>query len=163
MNSYRITVVSSDSMEIARREASSQLKKGPGDYDRWERLHEKVKSVLGAYGTVTWDPDPLPDFYFSGDWFHENSDGYSICSSRPITGDLLRQLPPILSSHHEDAILQMNGSVPPIEGLVIFSTSREVLVAWDGLDRRDCEQRRKRTGPFWWNSGSGVDGRWSSF
>ena len=23
--------------------------------------------------------------------------------------------------------------------------------------------QRKRTGPFWWNSGSGVDGRWSSF
>ncbi len=141
MDSFRITVVSSDSMEIARSEASSQLKTGPGDFYRWERLHEKVKTVLRAYGTATWDPDPLPDFYFSGDWFHENSDGYSICSSRPITRDLLRQLPTILSSHHDDAILEMNGTEPPIEGLVIFATSKEVLVAWDGLDRRECEQR----------------------
>jgi hypothetical protein len=146
IDSRRIAIVSSDSIENAKREASAKLKAGPGDYERWEHLHENLKSVLGAYGTVTWDTDPLPDFYFSGDWFHENSDGYSICSPKPINRDLLLRLPLVLSSHHVDTILEMNGIEPPIEGLVIFATSKEVLVGWDGLDRHDCEERLRELG-----------------
>lgn len=145
-DSCRIAIVSSESMDAAKSEASSRLKAGPGDYERWERLHETVKTALGKYGTVSWDPDPLPDFYFSGDWFHENSDGYSICSSKPIRKDLLKQLPRVLASHHEDAILEMNGIEQPIEGLVIFATSTAVLIGWEGLNRTACEQRLREVG-----------------
>lgn len=141
-----ITIVSSDAIGTARAEASSRLKQGPGNYERWERLHESVKAALLEHGTVSWDPDPLPDFYFSGDWFHENSDGYSVCSSEPIKRDLLKKLPPVLASHHEDAILEMNGIEQPIEGLLIFATSKRVLVGWDGLDQNDCEKRLREIG-----------------
>ncbi|WP_144059255.1 hypothetical protein [Rhodopirellula sp. SWK7] len=145
-HSRRIAIVSSESMDIAKSEATSRLKTGPGEYERWERLHESVKSVLSEYGTVTWDPDPLPDFYFSGDWFHEHSDGYSICSSKPINKQLLDALPQVLAAHDENAILEMNGIEDPIEGLVIFATSTEVLVGWDGLDRNACEKRLRELG-----------------
>ncbi len=145
-DSFRVAIVSSESIDIAKSEASSRLKPGPGDYERWEHLHETVKSALGKFGTVSWDPDPLPDFYFSGDWFHENSDGYSICSSKPIKTDLLKQLPHVLASHHEDAILEMNGIEQPIEGLVIFATSTGVLVGWEGLDRNACERQLRELG-----------------
>ena len=145
-HSRRIAIVSSESMAIAKSEATLRLKPGPGEYERWERLHESVKSVLSEYGTVTWDPDPLPDFYFSGDWFHENSDGYSICSSKPINKPLLDALPQVLAAHDENAILELNGIEAPIEGLAIFATSTEVLVGWDGLDRNACEKRLRELG-----------------
>ncbi len=145
-SSRRIAIVSSDSIDFARSESTSRLKSGPGEYERWERLHESIKSVLATYGTVTWDPDPLPDFYFSGDWFHENSDGFSICSPKPINKHLLRSLPKVLAAHAEDAILEMNGIEQPIEGLVIFATSTEVLVGWAGLDRNACSKRLHELG-----------------
>lgn len=145
-HSIGIAIVSSEDIDIAKSQASSRLKAGPGDYERWEHLHEKVKSALGKYGSVSWDPEPLPDFYFSGDWFHENSDGYSICSSKPITKDLLKQLPKVLASHHKDAMLQMDGTEQPVDGLVILATSTGVLVGWDGLDRNACEQRLREVG-----------------
>ncbi len=145
-NSRHISIVSSDSIEFAKREAKSRLKRGPGKYERWERLHESIKSELSKYGTVTWDPDPLPDFYFSGDWFHENSDGYSICSLKPINKQLLNALPQVLAVHDKDAILEMNGIEQPIEGLVIFATSTEVLVSWDGLDQNATGKRLRELG-----------------
>ncbi len=139
-------IVSSSSLNFAKSEATSRLKPGPGKYERWERLHESIKSLLSEYGTVTWDPDPLPDFYFSGDWFHENSDGYSICSLKPINKQLLNALPQVLAAHDKDAILEMNGSEQPIEGLVIFATSTEVLIGWDGLDQNACTKRLRELG-----------------
>jgi hypothetical protein len=141
-----LEIVSSKRLDAARDVASSRLEPGPGNYEKWERLHESVKLVLGIHGTVSWDPDPLPDFYFSGDWFHENSDGYSVCSSKPIKKDLLQKLPHVLAAHHKDAILEMNGIEQPIEGLVIFATSTGVLVGWEGLDRNACEQRLRELG-----------------
>jgi hypothetical protein len=141
-----LEIVSFKKLDAARDAAHSRLNPGPGSFERWEGLHESVKLVLADHGTVSWDPDPLPDFYFSGDWFHENSDGYSIYSPKPITRDLLRKLPHVLASHHEDAILQMNGAEQQIRGLVIFATSTGVLVGWDGLDRNACEQRLRELG-----------------
>ncbi len=41
-----ISIVSSDSIEFAKGEAKSRLKRGPGKYERWERLHESIKSAL---------------------------------------------------------------------------------------------------------------------
>lgn len=45
--------------------------------------------------------------------------------------DLLVKLPHVLAAHHEDAILEMNGIEPPIEGLVVFATSTGVFVSWE--------------------------------
>ena len=145
-NSRHISIVSSDSIEFAKGEAKSRLKRGPGKHERWERLHESIKSELSKYGTVTWDPDPLPDFYFSGDWFHENSDGYGICSLKPINKHLLNALPQVLAVHDNNAILEMNGIEQPIEGLVIFATSTEVLVGWNGMDSNACSKRLRELG-----------------
>ena len=146
MDLPRIEIVSSASMDTAKDDASARLKPGPGKFERWERLHESVKSLLSKHGTVSWDPDPLPDFYFSGDWFHENSDGYSIFSSGTIKKDLLQQLPRVLAAHHKDAILEMNGIEGAIEGLVIFVTSTGVSVAWQGLEGYACEKRLRELG-----------------
>lgn len=145
-DSLGLEIVSWKKLDTARDAASSRLKPGPGDFEKWERLHESVKLVLANHGTVSWDPDPLPDFYFSGDWFHENSDGYSICSSKPIRKEFLQKLPQVLATHHEDAILEMNGIEKPIEGLVIFATSSGVVVGWEGLDRKACAQRLRELG-----------------
>ena len=145
-NSRNIAIVSSDSIDFAKSEATSRLKRESGKYERWERLHESIKSVLCQYGTVTWDFDPLPDFYFSGDWFHENSDGYGICSIKPINKHLLNALPQVLAAHNNHATLEMKGIEQPIEGLVIFVTSTEVLVGWDGMDSSACSQRLRELG-----------------
>lgn len=144
--SFAIRIVSSDSIDFAKGEAMARLSAGPGEYECWVRLHESIKSVLSEYGTVTWDPDPLPDFYYSGDWFHENSDGYSICSVKPINKNLLIALPQVLAAHDNDAILEMNGIEEPIEGLVIFVNSTEVLVGWDGLDQYATSKRLRELG-----------------
>lgn len=140
-NSKLIEIVSSDRIDYARSEAISRLAPGPGEYGRWERLHESVMSVLSKYGTVTWDTDPLPDFYFSGDWFHENSVGYSICSPKSINKQLLSSLPMVLAAHDENAILEMYGVEEPMIGLVVFVDSRIVLVGWDGLDQSATTKR----------------------
>lgn len=145
-NSSQISIVSSDSIEFAKGEARSRLNRGPGKYERWERLHELIKSELSKYGTVSGATNPIPDFYFSGDWFHENSDGYGICSIRPINKELLNALPQLLAAHANDAILEMNGIEQPIEGLVIFATSTEVLIGWDGLDSNACSKRLRKLG-----------------
>lgn len=144
--SKRVAIVSSDSLDFAKNESTARLKSGPGKYERWERLHASIKSVLSEYGTVSWDPDPLPDFYFSGDWSHEISDGYSICSPKPIRKQLLYRLPHVLAAHDKDAILELNGIEQPIEGLVIFATSTEVLIGWDGLDQNTCTKRLRELG-----------------
>ncbi len=52
--SRRVMIVSSSSLNFAKSEATSRLKPGPGKYERWERLHESIKSLLSEYGTVTW-------------------------------------------------------------------------------------------------------------
>lgn len=145
-SSKHLSIVSSDSIGFAKAEAKSRLKRGPGKYERWERLHESIKSELSKYGTVTWDPDPLPDLYFSGDWFNENCDGYGICSLKPINKHLLTALPQLLAAHDNDAILEMNGIEQPIEGLVIFATSTKVLVGWDGMDSNACSKRLRELG-----------------
>lgn len=144
--SVAIRIVSSDSIDCAKGEAMARLSAGPGEYECWVRLHESIKSVLSEYGTVTWDPDPLPDFYFSGDWFHEDSDGYGISSLKPINKHLLNALPHVLAAHDNAAILEMNGIEQPIEGLVIFATSTEVLVGWDGMDSNACSKRLRELG-----------------
>ena len=43
-------------------------------------------------------------------------------------------------------LLEMNGIEQPIEGLVIFATSTDVLVGWEGLDRNACEQQLRELG-----------------
>jgi len=145
-NSRYTSIVSSDDIDFAKSEATSRLNRGPGKYERWERLHKSIKAELSKYGTVTWDPDPLPDFYFSGDWFQENSDAYGICSLGPINVQLLNALPQILAAHDNNAILEMNGIEQPIEGRVIFATSTEVLVGWDGMDSNACSKRLHELG-----------------
>lgn len=140
-NSPRIQIVSSDEIDAARSAASSRLIPGPGKYERWERLHETLKAVLLEYGNVSWDPDPLPDFYFSGDWFHENSDAFSICASKALSKGLLLRLPEVLGIHHRDATLGMYGIEEPIEGLVILATSKDVVVGWQDLTSGQCRKR----------------------
>jgi hypothetical protein len=141
-----IQIVSSGEIDTAIDDASSRLAGDPGKHERWEQLHETLESVLGEYGSVSWDPDPLPDFYFSGDWFHENSDGFSICSSKAVSKELLLRLWGVLGAHHKDAMLGMYGIEDPIEGLVIHATAKEVLVGWQDLTADQCKQRLHEVG-----------------
>lgn len=142
----RLQTVSFAKIASEKTEAASRLSPGPGQFEKWGSVHESLKSVLAEYGTVSWDPDPLPDFYFSGDWFHENSDGFGICTSKSITKELLLRLPRVLAAHHKFAILEMDGMEPPIEGLMILVTSSAVLVGWQGLTRGACENRLRDVG-----------------
>ncbi len=144
--SNHIKIVSSDEIDAAKKKASLRLSSGPGDYGNWEELHQSLKSTLLEYGTVSWDPDPLPDFYFSGDWFHENSDGFGLCSPSSIKRELLLKLPKILADHHKHAMLEMNGIEAPMEGLVVFATTTGVLVGWQGLDADSCKSRLREMG-----------------
>ncbi|MFN8711149.1 MAG: hypothetical protein ACK50J_31130, partial [Planctomyces sp.] len=102
-NLPRIQIVSFYEINAARDAGASRLARGPGKYERWEHLHDKIESVLREYGSVSSETDPLPDFYVSGDWFHENTDGFSICSSKPLSKELLLRLQEVLSGHHRHA------------------------------------------------------------
>ena len=146
LDSARVEIVSFETIETAKNDATSRLQPGPGGYENWESLHESLKSVLVEYGTVSWDPDPLPDFYFSGDWFHENSDGFGICDSGVISKELLLKLRRVVAARHQDAILIMNGIADPIEGIIIFVTSTSVLIGWQDLTRNSCEKRLRDVG-----------------
>ena len=140
-NSGRIEIVSTESFDTTKEKATSGLLPGSGMHEQWELLHESAKSILVEHGTVSWDPEPLPDFYFSGDWFHENSDGFGVCSSNSISKELLRSLQRMLADDYKDAILEFNGLVDPIEGLVMLVTSNRILVGWIGMTRDACEKR----------------------
>jgi hypothetical protein len=145
-DSVGIEIVSSTRIDAAMKEASARLGAGHGKYENWEKLHESLKSVLVEYGTVSWDTDPLPDFYFSGDWFHENSDSFAICSAKRISGEMLLKLQRVVAAHHKSAILQMNGIEDPVKELVIFVTSTDVLVGWQDLTSEACEKRLREIG-----------------
>lgn len=140
-NSAQIEIVSVESIDTTKEKATSGWIPGPGKYEQWERLHEAVRAILVEHGTVSWDPKPLPDFYFSGDWFHENSDGFGVGSPDPISKELLLSLQRMLADDYKDAILEFNGLVDPIEGLVMFVTSKRILVGWTGMTRDACEKR----------------------
>jgi hypothetical protein len=45
--------------------------------------------VARRYGSVSDTPDPSPDFYFSGDWFHELSDGFALLGTRGLSLEAL--------------------------------------------------------------------------
>jgi hypothetical protein len=149
-NLPRIQIVSFDEIDAARDAGASRLARGPGKYERWEHLHDKIESVLREYGSVSSETVPLPDFYVSGDWFHENTDGFSVCSCKPLSKELLLKLQDVLSGHHRHAMLGMYGIENPIEGLVIHVTPRESLVGWQDLTADECRKRLQEVGvPLW--------------
>jgi hypothetical protein len=140
-DSVGIEIVSSARIDAAMKEASARLGAGHGKSENWQRLHESLKSVLAQYGTVTWNTHPMPDFYFSGDWFHENSDSFAICSAKKLSGEMLLKLQRVVAAHDKIAMLVLNGIEDPVNGLEILVTSTSVLVGWQDLTSEACEKR----------------------
>lgn len=140
-----IRFVEKEKLERAESQAFSKLSRGPGSFERWEQCHEKLKAVLVQYGTVSWHPDPLPDFYFSGDWFHECTHSFDPSNPASVSSQLLLSLQNVLQGHDKTALLFLWGD-EKLDGLRIFLSTSQILICWEGLTPEECRARLKELG-----------------
>lgn len=117
---------------------------GSGKYETWERLHAAVCTVAEQYGSASWDPDPLPDFYFSGDWFDERQDSFALCSTNGLSAQALRDFQKVVAAHHSRASLHLGGIEEPIKDLEVLITSTGIFVKWDDESPARTRQRLEK-------------------
>ena len=115
--------------------------RGPGKYETWERLHGSVVRVAEKYGTASWDTKPLPDFYFSGDWFDENRDSFALQTTRGVSASAWRDFQQAVAAHGATSELLLVGQESSIEGLEILITAQRILVRWQDKTPRQCQQK----------------------
>lgn len=106
-------------------------REGHGKYETWQRLHDSICTVAARYGEVSWDSDPKPDFYFTGDWFDEYCDGFALLSTKGLSSQALRDFQKVVAAHHSQASLHLGGVEEPIAGLDILITCTRIFVKWD--------------------------------
>jgi hypothetical protein len=117
---------------------------GHGKYETWERLHDSVCAVAARYGRASWDSDPLPDFYFSGDWFDEYRDSFALYSTKGLSAEALRDFQKAVAAHHSRASLHLAGIEEPINDLEILITSTGIFVKWDDESPARTRQRLEK-------------------
>jgi len=130
-DSTPIKIVSSSEFKRQGDELRERTPKSIGNYETWKRFHDALCLVASRHGTVSDSPEPTPDFYFSGDWFHELSDGFALMTPKIISSKLLRDFQKVVAAHHPNARLNMGGDFQtPIEGLEILVTASSIFVSW---------------------------------
>lgn len=145
--SIPISFFSRSEMEQESKAVAARRSSGSGRYDTWKRYHNSLCKVARQYGNVSDSPDPAPDFYFSGDWFHELSDGFALLTTRGFSSQALRDFQSIVAAHHSDALLNMGGEVTTrLYGLEILITSSGIFVAWDGQTPAGCKAKLSAIG-----------------
>jgi hypothetical protein len=135
--------------ELSKESKSLQARRpsGAGKYETWKHYHDCLCAVAERYGSVSDSPEPAPDFYFPGDWFHELSDGFASLTPRAISAQALRDFQKIVAAHHAAARLNMGGEIrSPLCGLDILITSSAIFVAWDGESAQDCRAKLQALG-----------------
>ena len=111
------------------------------DFEKWERYHDSIVAVLKTVGIVSMEPQPLPDFYHSGDWFDTYTDGFSIENEKILTPALLLNLVRCVAAADPGATLEFAGVDGNVDGLHIFISSEGAFAYWNGLSALQCEER----------------------
>ncbi len=144
--SMPISFVSSSELNRESTELTGRWPSGHGEYETWERYHDSLVEVAKRYGSVSWDPSPLPDFYFSGDWFHDRSDWFSLHSKSGLSAEALRDFQGVVASHLPDTRLCLHGQSDPIDGVEVLITSSRILVSWGDLSPKHCREKLAELG-----------------
>lgn len=135
--------------ELSQESKSLQARRpsGAGSYETWKRYHDSLCAVAKRYGSVSDDPEPTPDFYYSGDWFHELSDGFALQTQRAVSAQALRDFQKVVAAHDANARLNMGGDIlTPLDGLDILITSSSILVAWGDESAQGCKSKLQALG-----------------
>ena len=111
-----IEFVSEEEQLVAFRE-TGRPSPGPGEYQTWEKLHDALVAVAEEYGSASERPNPLPDFYHTGDWFDEYRDGFTLPTTKGLTAQALREFQVAVAAHHPRASLALVGQADEIKGL----------------------------------------------
>ena len=138
-----IDIVDYDTLETLTRSVESQRSSPPEDgHEMWVKYHEELCSVASRYGTVSSDYETTVDFYFSGDWFHQDADGFALQTIKGIRRDALHEFQRVVAKHNPNASLSLDGDFESeINGLEIFITPDAILVAWRHETQQICKQR----------------------
>ena len=142
-----VTIVSSSDLEREREALSTRTTSDSGRYETWERYHDALCKVARGYGSVSDSPEPTPDFYFSGDWYHELSDGFALLTTNGLSSQALREFQSTVSAHHPGARLDMGGEIATsLAGLKLLITGSGIFVAWEGQTATGCKGKLSALG-----------------
>jgi hypothetical protein len=143
--SQPITFLADADMQQQHKAVAARRLPNPGPYETWKPFHERLCAVAGRYGRVSDSPDPQPDFYYSGDWFHELTDGFALLTTEVISVEALREFQKVVSAHHPDANVSLGGDGGTrIFGLEILITSPAIFVAWSGRSAAECRDELRK-------------------
>ena len=118
-----------------------------GYYKNWKRYHEALCSVARMHDKVSDSPDPVPDFYYSGDWSRELADGFALCTAKGLSVESLRELQKVVAAHDCTGSLSLEGDVTtPLFGLDILITPTEIFISWHNESAEGCRARVEALG-----------------
>jgi hypothetical protein len=136
------TLVALNKAVVAKRTPSSE-----GDYRTWLRYHKALVKVLNKFGVAGDAGVENPDFYYSGDWFHEETDGFAIRTASCLNKKLFIALQKVVQRHHPNATLWLVGDRnTPVDKLCFFVTPTIMLAALADESASACQSRLEETG-----------------
>jgi hypothetical protein len=111
--------------------ARSRLGTNLGTYQHWKQFHEKLLTAANDHVRVSDCPTPPPDLYFSGDWFHELTDGFAVQKPKGVSAPLFENFQRIVVGHDKYALVSLCGELGTLlDGLRITILSDAIAVAW---------------------------------
>ena len=124
-------------------------------YEIWKRYHDELCAVARRFGKVGYKPAESPDFYHTGDWFHELADGFMMNDPRNFSPHVFVEFQEVVAKHHPDASMNLIGgaltvqewrSIPPLYGLVVLLRPSTIHVTWMLEDMDGCLRKLRHAG-----------------
>ncbi len=116
-------------------------------YENWKRFHDALCRVAKAHGRVSDSPEPAPDFYYSGDWFHELTDAFALFTAKGLSVESLRNFQRVVANYHSAASLSLGGEVETdLFGLHVIITSSDVFISWRNESAAGCRAKLEALG-----------------
>lgn len=124
-------------------------------YEVWKRYHDELCAVARRFGKVGYKPREAPDFYHTGDWFHELADGFMIHDPGNLSPHVFSEFQEVVAKHHLDASMGLGGgaltledwrSIPPLYGLAVLIRPSTIHVAWMLEDLDGCIRKLRESG-----------------
>jgi hypothetical protein len=124
-------------------------------YEIWKRYHDELCAVAERFGKVGYRPDEAPDFYHTGDWFHELADGFMLNAPGNFSRHVFAEFQEVVAKHHPDASMALSGgaltiqewrSIPPLYGLGVFIRPSTIHVSWMLENVAGCIRKLRAAG-----------------
>ena len=124
-------------------------------YAAWKTYHDELCDVARRFGKVGYMPKEAPDFYHTGDWFHELADGFMINDPGNFSRHVFTEFQEVVAKHHPDASMGLAGggltleewrSIPPLYGLAVLITPSTIHVSWMLEDLDGCIRKLRESG-----------------